>query len=128
MTDQTEIDTKNETAGGAPAQTDHSAAENLIIGDTVFKDTNGERTVRGIDAVFGVSLIVEIVLGRVRMPISELLALGQGSVIALSKVIGEPIDVVINDKVIAQGHLVRIADNRLGVNLTKIVSEVVKEI
>ena len=80
-----------------------------------------------IDAMLNVGLNVEIVLGKTRMPISQLLKLSRGSIIELDKKIGEPVDVVINDRLVARGDLVKLAEDRVGVSLIEIVKDYVSE-
>ena len=72
---------------------------------------------KSLDAIFGVKLDVRVVLGRSRMPISELLNLTKGSVIELDRRVGEPVDIMINDRMVARGDLVRVQGDSLGVAL-----------
>jgi flagellar motor switch protein FliN/FliY len=60
-------------------------------------------------------------LGRTKMVVSELLNLGQGSVIELSKLAGEPMEVLVNDKLVARGEAV-VVNEKFGVRLTDIIS------
>ncbi|OOY04549.1 flagellar motor switch protein FliN [Thioclava sp. F36-6] len=80
---------------------------------------------QNVNAMLNVGLSVQIVLGQSRIPISQLLNLSRGSVIELEKKIGEPVDVVINDRLVARGDLVKVGENRLGVTLTEIVKDYV---
>lgn len=82
---------------------------------------------RNIDAMLNVGLHVQIVLGRSRMPISQILKLTRGSIIELDKKIGDPVEVMINDRLIARGDLVKLPGERLGVELTEIVKDYVAE-
>ncbi|MGY3439985.1 FliM/FliN family flagellar motor switch protein [Marinovum sp. KMM 9879] len=81
----------------------------------------------GIDAMLNVGLDVQIVLGRARMPIAQLLKLSRGSIIELDKSIGQPVEVVISDRLVARGNLVKLDDDRLGVSLTEIVKDFVSD-
>lgn len=83
----------------------------------------GGQDARNIDAMLNVGLQVQIVLGRSKMPISQLLKLTRGSIIELDKKIGDPVDVMINDRLVARGDLVKMGDDRLGVSLTEIVKD-----
>lgn len=94
------------------------------IADTLFSDQSHDSSDHNIDAVYDVHLDVQIVLGRSRMPIAQLLKLSQGSVIEFDKRIGEAVDVMINNEVVAHGDMVKVGDNRIGVTLTKIVRKV----
>ncbi len=82
---------------------------------------------RNIDAMMNVGLNVQIVLGQTRLPISQLLSLSRGSVVELDKRIGAPVDVVISDRLVARGDLVKVGEDRLGVKLTEIVKDYVPE-
>ncbi len=74
-----------------------------------------------LELILDVPLAVSVELGRVRMPVRELLALAAGSVIELSKLAGEPLDVLINGKPVARGEAVMV-NEKFGVRLTEIVS------
>ena len=74
-----------------------------------------------LDFVLDIPLTVTVELGRGKMLISELLKLGQSSVIELTKLAGEPMDVFVNNRLIARGEVV-VVDERFGVRLTDIIS------
>ena len=74
-----------------------------------------------LDFILDIPLTLTVELGRNRMLISELLQLGQGSVIELSKLAGEPMDVFINQMLIARGEVV-VVNEKFGIRLTDIVS------
>ncbi|MHB1413662.1 MAG: flagellar motor switch protein FliN [Chloroflexota bacterium] len=74
-----------------------------------------------IDLILDVPLRMSVELGRTTMTIGEILALGPGSVIELDKLAGEPVDVVVNERLIARGEVV-VVDENFGVRLTDIVS------
>lgn len=81
-----------------------------------------------IDAMLNVGLNVQVVLGRTRMPIAQLLKLSRGAIIELDKNIGQPVEVVINDRLVARGDLIKLADERIGVSLTEIVKDYVSDL
>lgn len=87
-----------------------------------------DRAGKGLDAIFGVKLEVRVVLGRNRMPISELLDLTKGSVIELDRRVGETVDLMINDRIVARGDLVRVKGDMLGVALREIVKDFVTDL
>jgi flagellar motor switch protein FliN/FliY len=76
-----------------------------------------------IDFVLDIPLTLNVELGRSQLLISELLQLGQGSVIELSKLAGEPMDVFVNQRLIARGEVV-VVNEKFGIRLTDIVSPV----
>lgn len=73
-----------------------------------------------LEAVYDIPVNISVVLGRAEMLISQILKLGRGSVIELDRNVGEPIDVYVNDKLVAKGEVV-IVENRIGVTLTEII-------
>ncbi len=74
-----------------------------------------------IDMLLDVKMPVSIELGRTEMPISELLTLGPGSVVELNKLAGEPVDLLVNGKIIARGEVV-VVDENFGVRITLLLS------
>ncbi len=76
---------------------------------------------RNLNLIMDIPLRVTVELGRTKMPVNELLNLGQGSVIELSKLAGEPMEVLVNDKLIARGEAV-VVNEKFGVRLTDIIS------
>ncbi len=80
-----------------------------------------------VNSMLNVSLAVQVVLGETRMPVSQLLSLSRGSVVELKKRIGEPLNVMVNDRLIARGDLVKTGENGLGIKLTEIVKDYVTE-
>ena len=76
-----------------------------------------------LEFILDIPLEVSVELGRTTMLINELLQLGQGSVIELSKLAGEPMEVFVNGKLIARGEVV-VVNEKFGVRLTDIVSPV----
>lgn len=76
---------------------------------------------RNLQLILDIPLRVTVELGRTKMPVSELLNLTQGSVIELNKLAGEPMEVLVNDKLIARGEAV-VVNEKFGVRLTDIIS------
>lgn len=75
-----------------------------------------------LQAVFDVPVKVQAVLGRSRMDIGELLKLKPGAVVELDRRVGEPVDIFVNNRLIARGEVVLI-DSALGVTLTEIIRQ-----
>jgi flagellar motor switch protein FliN/FliY len=76
---------------------------------------------KNLNLILDIPLRVTVELGRTKMPVNELLNLTQGSVIELSKLAGEPMEVLVNDKLIARGEAV-VVNEKFGVRLTDIIS------
>lgn len=74
-----------------------------------------------LDFILDIPLTLTCELGRSRMLISELLQLGQGSVLELTKLAGEPMDIFVNQRLIARGEVV-VVNEKFGVRLTDIIS------
>ncbi|NJB67945.1 flagellar motor switch protein FliN/FliY [Desulfobaculum xiamenense] len=98
--------------------------------DAVFKDLTDEakaprpdRTKRDLDFILDIPLDVSAELGRTKLLINELLQLGQGSVIELNKLAGEPLEIYVNGKLVARGEAV-VINEKFGVRLTDIISPI----
>lgn len=76
---------------------------------------------RNIDLLMDVNLPVSIELGRTRMSIADILALGPGAVVELNKLAGEPVDLLVNQTVVAKGEVV-VVDENFGLRVTQLVT------
>lgn len=81
----------------------------------------GSKEPLDLEFILDIPLQVRVEVGRTRLLIQELLQLGKGSVIELNKLLGEPFDVLVNDKLVARGEVV-VVNDRFGIRLTDIVS------
>lgn len=120
------LENEQETTPQDKAETSKDEATAETAEKSRGKDA-GKDSGKSLDAIFGVKLEVRVVLGRNRMPISELLNLTKGSVIELDRRVGEPVDLMINDRMVARGDLVRVQGDMLGVALREIVKDFVSE-
>ena len=77
----------------------------------------------GRDVVMRVPVTVQVVLGKLRLPVAELMQLKQGSVLALDRSLGEPVDLVVNGHLVARGQIIVVEDKskRFGISLTEVV-------
>lgn len=98
--------------------------------DATFKDMTDiartprpEGSRRELDFILDIPLDVSAELGRTRLLINELLQLGQGSVVELNKLAGEPLEVFVNGKLVARGEAV-VINEKFGVRLTDIISPI----
>jgi len=108
----------------ADAFNEQQATEKTSASDAVFKslepqDTSG--SLQDIDLILDIPVKLPVELGRTKMTIKELLRLSQGSVVALDGLAGEPLDIMINGYLIAQGEVVVVAD-KFGVRITDIIT------
>jgi flagellar motor switch protein FliN/FliY len=90
-------------------------------GEADKKKADGVKRERNLDLILDIPLKVTVELGRTKMMVSDLLNLGQGSVIELNKLAGEPMEVLVNDKLVARGEAV-VVNEKFGVRLTDIIS------
>jgi flagellar motor switch protein FliN/FliY len=94
-----------------------NAAEDVM--ETLGSELSTEEH-RTIDFILDVPLAVTVEVGRARMTIQDLLQLGQGSVVELEKLAGEPLDIFINGRIVAKGEAV-IINEKFGVRLLEII-------
>jgi flagellar motor switch protein FliN len=85
------------------------------------KEVETKKDDRNLDLILDIPLKVSVELGRTKMLVSDLLNLGQGSVIELNKLAGEALEILVNDKIIAKGEAV-VVNEKFGVRLTDIIS------
>ena len=88
-------------------------------GGTAVKEEGGASE-NNLDLILDIPLSVTGELGRSKMLINDLLQLGQGSVIELTKLVGDPLEILVNDKLVARGEVV-VVNEKFGVRLTDIV-------
>jgi flagellar motor switch protein FliN len=105
-----------EPSGAASKKVTKQAAE---FGELKKKDIVASPG--NLDFILDIPLEVTVELGRTNMPIYDLLQMGQGSIIELNKIAGEPLDILINQKLIAKGEVV-VVNEKFGIRLTDVVS------
>lgn len=76
------------------------------------------------DAILAIPVTVQVVLGATTMPVASLMKLGRGAVISLDQKVGDPVNIVVNGRVIARGEVVVVDEDsaRYGVSLIEIVA------
>src|SRR5687767_4635694 len=82
---------------------------------------NAQQHKLDIDVLRDVELTVKIELGRTRMRLEDVLRLGHGAVVELDRLAGDPVDVFVNDRLVARGDVV-VLDDKFAVRLTEVVS------
>jgi flagellar motor switch protein FliN/FliY len=81
-----------------------------------------QKEMKNLDMLLDIPLQVTVELGRTKRSVKEILELSSGSIIELDKLAGEPVDILINNKIVAQGEVVVIEEN-FGVRVTDILSQ-----
>ena len=110
-------------AGALAQATAQGAAAGAVGGAAAAPRAAAGASVQSLDFILDIPLAVTVELGRARMSIRDLLQLAQGSVVELSKFAGEPLEVLVNDKLIARGEVV-VVNEKFGIRLTDIISPV----
>jgi flagellar motor switch protein FliN/FliY len=85
-----------------------------------FKDSASDGSAGSIDMLMDVDLEVKIELGRSQMAIDDVLRLKRGSVVELDKLAGDPVDILVNDRLVARGEILVVNDN-FCVRVTEII-------
>ncbi|HXK55417.1 MAG TPA: flagellar motor switch protein FliN [Gammaproteobacteria bacterium] len=86
--------------------------------DEVLTETDSEVS---LDSILDVPVVISMEIGRTHIPIRNLLQLNQGSVVELDRLAGEPMDVLVNGTLIAQGEVV-VVNEKFGIRLTDVIS------
>lgn len=86
-----------------------------------FSSSNADAHLNDINMVLDIPVQLSVELGRTKVPIKHILQLGQGSVVELDALAGEPMDVLVNGYLIAQGEVV-VVNDKFGIRLTDVVT------
>lgn len=73
-----------------------------------------------LSAVYDIPVQLAAVLGKASMPVSQLLRLGRGAVVELDRKVGEPVEIYVNNRLVARGEVL-VVDEHLGITMTEIV-------
>lgn len=117
----------NTTAGGtstfAPADINGLGAGDRAGGRSGAAARDTAESGANFETILRIPVNVQVVLGAAVMPVANLMKLGRGAVIPLDHRVGEPVDVVVNGRIVARGEVVVVEDDnsRFGVSLTEIV-------
>jgi len=125
---------ESEAAGAAAPESREQAASGPLASEASPVElpqletapTDGGAPAQGIDLLRDVQLNVKIELGRTRMLVDDVLRLGQGSVVELDKLAGDPVDVFVNERLVARGEVLVLNDN-FCVRINDIVQEEAEE-
>jgi flagellar motor switch protein FliN/FliY len=108
------------SAGGSGSGMDENPLASLAGMDSSLA-RNMEDSPPNIQMLLDINLNVTIELGRTRLSIRKVLELGPGSIIELDRLAGEPVDLLVNDKVVAKGEVV-VVDEYFGIRIISLVS------
>ena len=97
-------------------------AGELKTGAAASAGAQGGAIPPNLDMIMDIGLVCTARLGRVEMPIADILSLGPGSILEVGHLVDEPIELLVNDKLIARGDVV-VVDERFGLRITEIVSQ-----
>lgn len=113
-----------ETADPEPEPSGASAPEARTASDSVFRPLEqgqGNTEARDLEMIMDIPVNLTVELGRTKLTIKQLLELAQGSVIELEGLAGEPMDILINGYLIAQGEVV-VVEDKYGIRITEIIT------
>ena len=106
-------------AAAAEERTPNNAVDGSRSSDSEKRDVPRLGDGSNLDIILDIPLDVTVELGRTKMPIRDLLQLGPGSAVPLSRLEGEPVDILANNKLIARG-VVLVKDDKYGIRITEI--------
>lgn len=100
-----------------------SADPGLAAGATPKRPAAEPAVAGNLDMIMRIPVTVKVVLGSATMPVANLTKLGRGAIIPLDRRVGEPVDVMVNGRVVARGEVVVVdeATSRFGISLTEVV-------
>jgi len=110
---------EQETATRTPHTPDNVAPAQIFEQFTASGATAAQRT--DLDMILDIPVQLEVQLGRTKIAIKNLLQLAQGSVVELDGMAGEPMDVLVNGCLIAQGEVV-VVNDKFGIRLTDVIT------
>jgi flagellar motor switch protein FliN len=122
--DTTEQISADDWGAAMAEQTSAEAAGQPAVQPHVFEQfggAGGATAHNDLDMILDIPVQLTVELGHTKMPIKNLLQLAQGSVVELAGLAGEPLDVLINGFLIAQGEVV-VVNDKLGIRLTDIIT------
>lgn len=123
-TDNTEI--PHDTDREAPEAEDYAAAPLKDLSQDSPTASNNTAPAMddqdiNLDVILDVPITISVEIGRTQVPIRDLLRYSQGSVIELERLVSEPLDVLVNNTLIAHGEVV-VVDEQFGIRLTDVIS------
>lgn len=116
--DEIESDQSDNLSIDASASEAGPALASNLVGDASQKTLAHSQ-----DLIMRIPVTVQIVIGKTKMAVADLVKLGPGSVVTLDRGVGEPVDLVVNGHLVARGQLVVLDEDnsRFGISLTEVV-------
>lgn len=100
---------------------DQTGAAKTDVNQATGSEENALSGLNNLDVVLNIPVDVSLELGRATVDLQNLIELSQGSVIELNRLVDEPVDVLVNGKLVAKAEVV-VVDNKFGARITNIVS------
>jgi flagellar motor switch protein FliN/FliY len=118
-----ETDLNNPTASSASEALKSEGTSFGKLADLAARAAEETSRLTNLESILRIPVTVQVLLGSATMPVADLMKLGRGAVIPLDHRVGEPVEVVVNGRIVARGAVVVVEDenSRFGVSLTEIV-------
>jgi flagellar motor switch protein FliN/FliY len=118
-----ETDLNNAAAQNASEALKSETASFGKLADLAQRAAEETSRLTNLEPILRIPVTVQVLLGSATMPVADLMKLGRGAVIPLDHRVGEPVEVVVNGRIVARGAVVVVEDenSRFGVSLTEIV-------
>ncbi len=121
MAEQEQADAVGATAPAATSSPKKSAAESASFQELEEEVSGEDQSEIHLESILDVPVTIAMEIGRAHISIRNLLQLNQGSVVELDRLAGEPMDVLVNGTLIAQGEVV-VVNEKFGIRLTDVIS------
>lgn len=123
MKQQFEPELNNPAAQSASDALKSESAAFGKLADLAARAADETSRLTNLEPILRIPVTVQVLLGSATMPVADLMKLGRGAVIPLDHRVGEPVEVVVNGRIVARGAVVVVEDenSRFGVSLTEIV-------
>jgi len=118
--DKLDLDDLAKAADADDSDIDVAMDSDLGSFDGISDEAGEQDPVQQLEAIYSVPVQVSAVLGKATMPISQLIKLGRGAILELDRKVGESVDIVVNNRLVARGEVV-VIDERIGVTMTEII-------
>jgi flagellar motor switch protein FliN len=119
-----DLDDLDSDVGGLSGDVSGDLGDDVEVRQAEFQQlssSSGQDAPKNLDLLLDVTLPISIELGRTTMNVQDILNLGPGSVVELNKLAGEPVDLLVNNKVVAKGEVV-VIDENFGLRVTSLIS------